>query len=216
MDAFDEVIDHYTKPSRWLPTLDWVIDARHRIEVALGAAIRDCRIMLPTEEILDVGTGAGGYLHLFVGLGAIPNRCHGIDLVAERIRQASMIYPEADFRVGDACDLPYADESFSLVSQFTCLCNIPDPAPAAREMVRVLRPGGHIIWFDLARTKPTTITRPIPDPEELFPDMLCVWRRAVLHPWAEWLGRWAAISAFVERTPVRKQCVLAVFRKPVL
>ena len=41
------------------------------------------------------------------------------------------------FRVGDAADLPWDDESFDLVTQL----NMP---PFFAEVARVLRPGGHV------------------------------------------------------------------------
>ena len=42
------------------------------------------------------------------------------------------------FKVADAADLPYDDESFDLVTQL----NMP---PFFAEIARVLRPGGHVI-----------------------------------------------------------------------
>jgi SAM-dependent methyltransferase len=42
------------------------------------------------------------------------------------------------FKVGDAADLPYGQDSFDLVAQL----NMP---PFFDELVRVLRPGGHVI-----------------------------------------------------------------------
>ncbi len=42
------------------------------------------------------------------------------------------------FRVADAADLPYDDESFDLVTHL----NMP---PFIGEVARVLRPGGHVI-----------------------------------------------------------------------
>ena len=42
------------------------------------------------------------------------------------------------FRVADAADLPYDDDSFDLVAQL----NMP---PFFAEIARVLRPGGHVV-----------------------------------------------------------------------
>ncbi|ORB12994.1 class I SAM-dependent methyltransferase [Mycobacterium noviomagense] len=45
---------------------------------------------------------------------------------------------------GDARELPFADETFDAVCCFGALYLMPDPFGVAREMVRVLRPGGRI------------------------------------------------------------------------
>ena len=56
----------------------------------------------------------------------------GIDLMDERFLDAKT----------DACNLPFADDSFDLMVQFHVLEHIPDDGAAIREMVRVLKPGG--------------------------------------------------------------------------
>ena len=70
-------------------------------------------------------------------------RVRGIDISEEMIREAKSkvgLDPEGRiaFRVADAADLPYAEDSFDLVAQV----NMP---PFFAEMARVLRPGGHAI-----------------------------------------------------------------------
>jgi ubiquinone/menaquinone biosynthesis C-methylase UbiE len=45
---------------------------------------------------------------------------------------------------GDAGALPFGDETFDAVCCFGALYLMPDPFGVAREMVRVLRPGGRI------------------------------------------------------------------------
>lgn len=56
----------------------------------------------------------------------------GIDLMDERFLDAKT----------DACNLPFADDSFDLMVQFHVLEHIPDDLAAIREMARVLKPGG--------------------------------------------------------------------------
>jgi demethylmenaquinone methyltransferase / 2-methoxy-6-polyprenyl-1,4-benzoquinol methylase len=101
------------------------------------------------ERALEVGTGTGeGALLLAREFPQASVR--GVDISEPMIRAASAkvgLDPEGRiaFRVADAADLPYADESFDLVTHL----NMP---PFIRESVRVLRPGGHIIvassWGD--------------------------------------------------------------------
>ena len=94
------------------------------------------------ERALELGTGTGeGALLLAREFPQASVR--GVDISEPMIRAASAkvgLDPEGRiaFRVADASDLPYQDESFDLVAHL----NMP---PFMRESVRVLRPGGHVI-----------------------------------------------------------------------
>jgi ubiquinone/menaquinone biosynthesis C-methylase UbiE len=94
------------------------------------------------ERALELGTGTGeGALLLAREFPQASVR--GVDISEPMIRGASAkvgLDPEGRiaFRVADASDLPYQDESFDLVAHL----NMP---PFIRESVRVLRPGGHVI-----------------------------------------------------------------------
>jgi SAM-dependent methyltransferase len=48
----------------------------------------------------------------------------------------------SDLRVGDAESLPYEDSSFDLVYSWGVIHHSPDTPRAAREILRVLKPGG--------------------------------------------------------------------------
>jgi demethylmenaquinone methyltransferase/2-methoxy-6-polyprenyl-1,4-benzoquinol methylase len=61
--------------------------------------------------------------------------------------------------VADALHLPFAAESFDVVSVAFGLRNMADWAAAIREMVRVLRPGGHLLILDFSL--PTGLLRPL-------------------------------------------------------
>ena len=101
------------------------------------------------ERVLDVGCGTGEG-SLFLAREFPQARVRGVDISDEMIREAVGkvgLDPEGRiaFKVGDASDLPYADESFDLVTQL----NMP---PFFSELARVLRPGGQVIvatsWGD--------------------------------------------------------------------
>ncbi len=75
----------------------------------------------------------------------------------ERIRNARIRIPQADLQTGTASELPWQDESFDLVSQFTVFTSILDVAlrrAVAAEMLRVLKPGGAALWFDFRLSNP--------------------------------------------------------------
>jgi ubiquinone/menaquinone biosynthesis C-methylase UbiE len=130
---------------------------------------------LAEASIADVGCGEGRWLLEFLQWGAVAANLHGIDLIAERIAYARKRIPGADLRSGDAAKLPWRDASFDLVTQFTVFSSIPDTkvqAEVAAEMLRVLRPGGRILWYDCRYSSPAnTAVRGLDqdDIRKLFP-----------------------------------------------
>jgi ubiquinone/menaquinone biosynthesis C-methylase UbiE len=52
--------------------------------------------------------------------------------------------PRTCYVRGDAGTLPFGDETFDAVCCFGALYLMPEPFQVAREMVRVLRPGGRV------------------------------------------------------------------------
>ena len=107
-----------------------------------GLAVAATRVSPAPERVLDLGTGTG-VAALFWAREFPAARVRGVDLSPEMIRAAQAkvgLDPEGRiaFRVADASDLPYDDESFDLVSQV----NMP---PFFAEIARVLRPGGHFV-----------------------------------------------------------------------
>ena len=108
-------------------------------------------------DILDVGCGTGGELRRMTTQGADPARMTGIDLMAPRIEEARRGLPAARFDVGSAHEMPYGDASFDLVTQFVLFSSVVHPGlrqAIAREMLRVLRPDGRILWYDIRSLRP--------------------------------------------------------------
>ncbi len=94
-------------------------------------------------DCLDLGCGTG---HLAAAiLGRTPTaRVRGIDFSPAYVAhaQARSDIAGAEFRVGDACDLPFADGSFDRVLSLLMLHFVPRAHHAVAEMRRVTRPGG--------------------------------------------------------------------------
>jgi ubiquinone/menaquinone biosynthesis C-methylase UbiE len=128
-------------------------------------ALRSCIRMLRQASMFplnglrvgDIGCGVGTWLLEFVQWGADPSMVGGIDLMPERLDRARRRIPQADLYVGNASELPWPDEHFDLLSQILVFTNMSDPAlkrVTAQEMLRVLKPGGGILWFDLRVDNP--------------------------------------------------------------
>jgi SAM-dependent methyltransferase len=130
-----------------------------------------CNGMLPLHEkrMLDIGCGGGDQLVEFEGWGARRHNLAGIDLNETRVSRARarLTYPGAmqdrgaDIRCGDAAHLPWPDEVFDVVSQSVVFTSIPVPEvkeAVAAEMLRVLKPGGAVIWYDFLYDNPSNQT----------------------------------------------------------
>jgi len=131
---------------------------QHAMRGCLRVLTRASLFPLNETRILDVGCGDGTWLLEFIQWGADPSTLCGIDLLPERLSRAKLRIPQADIRPGCASELPWPDESFDLVTQFTVFTSILDPTlkeTLASEMLRVLRPGGSILWFDFRLNNPS-------------------------------------------------------------
>jgi ubiquinone/menaquinone biosynthesis C-methylase UbiE len=119
-------------------------------------------------RILDIGCGAGWWLARLREFGVGTTRLYGLDLLEARVDTARSLLPGAELTVGDARELPYADEEFSLVYLITVLSDLPTKADADRalqEAVRVLAPRGLLLCYEPAVPNPLNPhTRPILKP----------------------------------------------------
>ena len=128
-------------------------------ELARLAAIK------PGELLLDVGCGVGGPARLLAAeQGA---KVRGIDLSADFIAIARALSKKSgiavEFEVANALQLPFGDGSFDIVWTQHASMNIADKTQLYREMRRVLRPGGRLVFHDLlAGEKAEPLQFPVP------------------------------------------------------
>jgi len=94
------------------------------------------------QRILDAGCGLGLYVR---ALRRFSDEVYGVDIDPERIAQASRELP--NLQVAPAEALPFEDNFFDVVLSHEVLEHVNDDRAAAREAVRVLRPGGRLIVF---------------------------------------------------------------------
>jgi ubiquinone/menaquinone biosynthesis C-methylase UbiE len=102
----------------------------------------------PDDRFLDVGCGSGAAVRRAAG---IAQRAVGVDLspgMLARARDLAGDVANVEFVEGDAEALPFADGEFTAVLCTTSFHHYPDPAAAAREMGRVLEPGGRLAIGD--------------------------------------------------------------------
>lgn len=98
------------------------------------------------DQLLDVGTGTGGLLRELAGRSSRPVRAVGVDSSSEMLAAVRHRLPECELVAADARALPFADESFDVVTASYVL-HVLDRADRTRvleEIYRVLRPEGRL------------------------------------------------------------------------
>lgn len=112
----------------------------------------------PGVRLLDIACGSGLAVELAAARGAT---CAGIDASHRLVAVARDRTPEADLRVGDMHALPWADESFDVVTSFRGIWGTTPDAVA--EVRRVLRPGGRMgltVWGHIKASPGAWALRP--------------------------------------------------------
>jgi SAM-dependent methyltransferase len=109
----------------------------------------------PVRALLDLGCGDGAVLGMLADALHL-DRAVGVDLLPERVERARAARPHLDIRVADGTALPFPDGSFDAVLAMTVFSSVPASMreALAREIARVVRPGGCFAWYDMRRRNP--------------------------------------------------------------
>ena len=123
-------------------------------------------IQMQRATVLDVGSGLGGPCRMLADEYGC--QTSGIDLSNEYIRTATKLSKlvhldkRTDFVQGDATCLPYGGHSFDVVWTQHVQMNIPDKNSFYSEINRVLKPGGHFLFYDIMKKGNAAINYPMP------------------------------------------------------
>jgi ubiquinone/menaquinone biosynthesis C-methylase UbiE len=138
-EAVVNFYDHWILP----PILDLVMRQnqleKYRREVVAAA----------NGRVLEVGVGSGLNFPLY---GKQVEIVFGIDpsprLLAIARRRAASAGVRAEFLQGSATAIPLAENTVDTVVMTWTLCSIADPLAALREMRRLLKPGGTLLFVE--------------------------------------------------------------------
>ena len=203
----------------WQPAQMLMREERKRVAARL---LRQARVFpAPGDPCLEVGFGTQGWLGDLATWGVPQRDLHGIELDGSKVDIARQCLPRADLRVGDATDLPWQSGHFQLVIVSTVISSILDGRVRqvlAREIVRVLRPGGALLFYDFARNSPANRqVRKVSRAElrSLFPELSGRIRSVTLAPpISRLIAPWSwTLAALCQAVPLLRTHLLAVLVK---
>jgi ubiquinone/menaquinone biosynthesis C-methylase UbiE len=120
------------------------------------AGLRDRRARLLESargKVLEIGAGTGANLPLYgpnvEALTVTEPEAPMARRLAKHLRQQSRA---AELLEASAEQLPLPDGQFDTVVSTLVLCTVPDPARALREVWRVLKPGGQLLFIEHVRS----------------------------------------------------------------
>lgn len=117
------------------------------------ARVRSTLVGDLSGEVLEIGCGPGSnFAHYPAGARVVATDDNPHMLPAAR--RAAQAAPAAfEVSEADATALPFEDASFDAAVSALVLCSVPDLDRAAREVFRVLRPGGEFRLFEHVRSE---------------------------------------------------------------
>lgn len=140
----------------------------------------------PGQRILDVGCGTGEDARLMAQRVAPGGRVVAVDgsqhMIAVAKQRAKDCAESVEFQTADVHRLPFADNSFDASRADRIFMHLESPAQALKEMLRVTRPGGRVLVYEVDFE---TLTLDLPQRQQT---------RKIINTWCDgfrngWLGR---------------------------
>ena len=110
-----------------------------------------CMNIVPGNKVLDVGCGIGGATFPIADTTGPSGLAAGIDISSAMIEVANQRAGKRaglEFRVADACAIPYPDGFFDAARVERVFLYLPNRLAAIREMSRVVKAGGRLCLLD--------------------------------------------------------------------
>lgn len=123
-------------------------------------ALRRGLLAEASGSVLEVGAGTGANLAHYNGKVESLVFTEPEPAMIRRLqKKAREEAPLAKILRAPAEDLPFEDDTFDTVVSTLVLCGVDDQARALREIKRVLRPGGRLLFLEHVRSDDQTLAR---------------------------------------------------------
>ena len=141
------------------------VDEFHVRGAAVSKELADS-LNLEGATVLDVGCGLGGPCRMLAD--EYNCKATGLDLSNEYIRTAKELSKlvkldsKTSFIQGDATSLPFEDNTFDVIWTQHVQMNIPNKEKFYYETSRVLKSGGHFLYYEILKKGDGEVNYPMP------------------------------------------------------
>jgi SAM-dependent methyltransferase len=105
--------------------------------------VAETGLIEPGKKVLDIGCGPGVFTARYARAGA---EVIGVDFSEQMILVAKDQFPGTEFRVADAEQLPFLDDTFDVVVGVHVVHHLARPGVVFEAIRRVTKPGGHFVF----------------------------------------------------------------------
>ena len=131
-----------------------------RVERAGLGAFRERLLAGATGQVLEIGAGTGANLPFYgPAVGSLTMTEPEMPMLRRLERKAREQSLAATVLRAPAEDLPFSDDCFDVAVSTLVLCGVDDQPRALRELRRVLRPGGQLLFIEHVRSTDPELAR---------------------------------------------------------
>jgi ubiquinone/menaquinone biosynthesis C-methylase UbiE len=131
-----------------------------KTEKACFAAHRSAMLPQLQGDVLEIGGGTGANIPYYgQGVASLTVTEPSKPMVGRLQRRINELAPQAKLLRAPAEDLPFEDDSFDVAVSTLVLCSVDDQPRAVRELRRVLRPGGRLLFLEHIRSQEEKVAR---------------------------------------------------------
>ena len=131
-----------------------------RVEKAGLRALRQSLLAAAAGHVLEIGGGTGANLPIYrpevESLTITEPETAMVRRLERRVREQAS---QAKVLRAPAEDLPFEDDTFDVVVSTLVLCGVSDQPRALRQLRRVLRPGGQLLFIEHVRSDDARLAR---------------------------------------------------------
>ena len=131
-----------------------------KVEKTTLRALRESLLAEADGDVLEIGGGTGANLPFYrPEAGSLTITEPDTAMMRRLERRARQQAPSAKILRAPAEDLPFKDGTFDAVVSTMVLCGVSDQPRALRQLRRVLRPGGQLLFIEHVRSGDPRLAR---------------------------------------------------------